>query len=168
MSAPSFTRCWLGRGVGLRSLSLSLLLASCSRSPEPARKAGTGPARAQIAPTANVPALLGVSIDGLRHRLGPPQPLPAALRPSEATLFVGASAGELVSLATFRTGGLTLVASYDTRSREVRDLLLLGQHEDSLMGRAALRANAVNYLIMPVFYVGSANRLLGLRVIATN
>jgi hypothetical protein len=68
-------------------------------------------------------------------------------------------------VTTFRTGGLTLVASYNARSREVRDLLLLGHHEDSLMGRAHLQANTPSYLVMPVFYNGNAYRLLGLRVI---
>lgn len=137
----------------------SLLLASCSGSHEPRRVPVVG--AAQVAPTADVPALLDQSIDGLRRQLGAAQPLPAGLPTERASL----SASD--SLATFRTGGLTVVASYDARSRQVRDLLLLGHHEDSLMGRASLRVNAANYLIMPVFYPGSSSRLLGLRVIST-
>jgi hypothetical protein len=59
------------------------------------------------------------------------------------------------------------VASYNARSRQVRDLLLLGHHEDSLMGRAHLRPNAATYLVMPVFRDNRSFRLLGLRVIPT-
>lgn len=138
------------------------LLAACSGAHEPRHVPG-GSTHVQVAPTADVPALLGASIDGLRQRLGAPRPLPAALAAAlpEARLALPDSA------TTFRTGGLTLVASYNARSREVRDLLLLGHHEDSLMGRAHLRADAPNYLVMPVFYNGNAFRLLGLRVIAT-
>jgi hypothetical protein len=145
------------------ALSASLVLAACSRTHEPRHVAGNASTHVQVAPTADVPALLGVSIDGLHQRLGKAQPLPDALAASmpEARLALPDS------VTTFRTGGLTVVASYNARSREVRDLLLLGHHEDSLMGRAHLQANAPNYLVMPVFYNGDTYRLLGLRVIAT-
>ncbi|MGI4867271.1 MAG: hypothetical protein ACRYFZ_25360 [Janthinobacterium lividum] len=145
------------------AFSLSLLLAGCSGGREPHHMPATDMVHAQVAPTTDVPALLGTSIDGLRRRLGASQPLPAALTAAlpEAALSL------TDSVTTFRTGGLTVVASYNARSRQVRDLLLLGHHEDSLMGRARLRSNAPNYLVMPVFYTGSSFRLLGLRVIAT-
>jgi hypothetical protein len=137
-----------------------LLLAACSSSHEPPHTPGAGPARVQVAPTTDVPALLGKSIDGLRQQLGARQPLPAGLT------AIDTSINSPDSLAAFRTGGLTLIASYDARSREVRDLLLLGSHEDSLMGRANLRTNATNYLIMPVFYGRNSHRLKGLRIVA--
>jgi hypothetical protein len=121
----------------------------------------------QVAPTADVPALLGMSIDGLRQRLGPPQPLPAQFTTSQASTLLFASRGQFDSLATFRTGGLLVLASYDAHSRRVRDLLLLGHHEDSLMGRAHLRPNAAEYLVMPVFRDNRSFRLLGMRVIPT-
>jgi len=145
------------------ALGASLLLAACSGAHESRHVASSGSTHVQVAPTADVPALVGASIDGLRQRLGATQPLPQALAEAlpEARLALPDS------VTTFRTGGLTVVASYNARSREVRDLLLLGHHEDSLMGRAHLQANAPNYLIMPVFYNGNAYRLLGLRVIAT-
>jgi hypothetical protein len=137
----------------------SLLLANCSSSHEPPRAPASGPARVLVAPTTNVPALLGKSIDGLRQQLGARQPLPADLPDLEMSIT------SPDSVATFQTGGLILVASYDARSREVRDLLLLGHHEDSLMGRANLRTNATDYLIMPVFYGNNSHRLIGLRII---
>jgi hypothetical protein len=152
---------WLGWRAA--ALGASVLLAACSGAHEPRHIVSRGSTHVQVAPTTDVPALIGASIDGLRQRLGATQPLPAAVAEAlpEARLALPDS------VTTFRTGGLTLVASYNARSREVRDLLLLGHHEDSLMGRAHLRSNAPNYLVMPVFYNGDTFRLLGLRVIAT-
>jgi hypothetical protein len=142
------------------ALALVSLLAACSSSHEPPHVPASGPARVQVAPTADVPALLGKSIDGLDQQLGARQPIPVRLP------YLKMSVNSSDSLAAFRTGGLTLIASYDAHSREVRDLLLVGNHEDSLMGRASLRTNATNYLIMPVFYGRNSRRLLGLRIIA--
>ncbi|WP_223649285.1 hypothetical protein [Hymenobacter psoromatis] len=140
------------------------LAAGCSGAHESAQTA-TAPAAATITPTANVPALLGASIDGLRKRLGAAQPLPVDFTdPLNQALTSGPTARP-DSLAAFRTGGLTLIASYDARTRQVRDLVILGRHEDSLMGRASLRANSLNYLIMPVFRVDKPSHLLGLRII---
>jgi hypothetical protein len=138
---------------------VSLLLADCSSSHEPPH-GPSGPAHVQVASTANVPALLGKSIDDLRQQLGARQPLPVGLT------AIDTSTNSPDSLAAFKTGGLTLIASYDARSRQVRDLLLLGNHEDSLMGRANLRTNATNYLIIPVFYGRNSHRLKGLRIVA--
>jgi len=140
-----------------------LLLAACSGAHESRHVANGSSTQVQVTPTTDVPALLGASIDGLRQRLGATMPLPATL----ANALPEARLALQDSVTTFRTGGLTLVASYNARSRQVRDLLLLGHHEDSLMARARLRTNAPNYLVMPVFYAGSSFRLLGLRVIAT-
>jgi hypothetical protein len=161
MRSPGKPHRWAGKAG--TALGVALVLAGCSRTHETRHIATNDLVHTQVAPTTDVPALLGISIDGLRQRLGKAQPLPASLAASlpESRLALPDSA------TTFRTGGLTLVASYNARSRQVRDLLLLGHHEDSLMGRAHLRANAPNYLVMPVFYEGNSFRLLGLRVIAT-
>lgn len=166
MCRPSTTR-GAGRGTWV-ALGLSMLLASCSGAHEPRHVPVPAMVHAQIAPTTDVPALLGASIDGLRQRLGAPVTLPASLRSSAATTVLTGTVGVPDSVAAFRTGGLLLLANYDARSRQVRDLLLLGHHEDSLMGRARLRTSAASYLVMPVFYTGHSFRLLGLRVIATN
>jgi hypothetical protein len=151
-------RAWVGRQLAL-SLA-GLLVIGCSSSHEPPHVPASGPAHGQIAPTTDVPALLGKSIDDLRQQLGARHPLPAGLT------AIDTSTNSPDSLAAFRTGGLTLVASYDARSRQVRDLLLIGSHEDSLMGRAGLRTNATDYLIMPVFKGRNSHRLLGLRIVA--
>lgn len=136
-------------------------LAGCSGAHEPTQTVGTPP-HAVVAPTTNVPVLLGRSIDELRSRLGAAQPLPAGyLDPLSAGMAT------TDSLLAFRTGGLQLVATYNTHTRQVRDLLVLGQQEDSIMGQASLRSSARGYLVMPVFRPDSPNRLLGLRVLAT-
>ena len=149
------------------ALGTSLAMLGCSGAHEPHRMSPPPVRHVQVAPTADVPALLGVSIDGLRQRLGPAQPLPDQLATSAASSLRPTSPGQFDSLAAFRTGGLLVLASYDAHSRQVRDLLLLGHHEDSLMGRAHLRANAATYLVMPVFQDTRSFRLLGLRVIPT-
>ena len=138
-----------------------LAMAACSRTHEKAHVPDT--AHGIITPTTNVPALLDASIDGLRQRLGPPQALPAPVRQAFAANKNLVTAD---SMTAFRTGGLTLIANYDASTRQVHDLLLLGHHEDSLMGRASLRANAGNYILLPVFRDGQASQLMGLRVVA--
>ena len=141
-----------------------VLAASCSGAHEPTQQTTAAP-RAAIIPTANVPALLSASIDSLRHQLGTAQPLPAGFADPLNVAVAANSAARADSQAAFRTGGLTLVASYNARTRQVNDILLLGQQEDSLMGRASLRTNSRSYLVLPVFRQDSPTRLLGLRIV---
>ena len=159
----------LRRNLLLRSyLPASLLagglVAGCSGAHEPTQQTTTPP-RAAITPTANVPALLGTSIDGLRRRLGAGQPLPPGFADPLSVALAANSTAHVDSQAAFRTGGLMLVASYNAHTRQVSDLLLLGQHEDSLMGRASLRTNAHDYLVLPVFRTDKPTHLLGLRIV---
>jgi hypothetical protein len=151
--------------AGLLLLSSSWL-ASCSGTHESRQVAAT-PSRS-IRPTTNVPALLGVSIDELHERLGPGRPLPPDFINPLEVLGNDINTVRQDSLASFRTGGLTLVASYDARTRQVRDLLLLGRREDSLMAQGTLQANARNYLVLPIFRLNKPGRLLGLRVVTLN
>jgi hypothetical protein len=155
----------LGAVRWVAALGISLGILSCSGSHEPRRVPPPHVGHIQVAATTDVPALLGISIDGLRQRLGPVQPLPDRFTSSEANALLHDTRGRLDSLVVFRTGGLLMLTTYDARSRRVRDFLLLGHHEDSLMGRAHLRSGAANYLIMPVFQDSRSFRLLGLRVI---
>ncbi len=142
-----------------------LALSACSGAHEPVHAPTASRPRGIITPTANVPALVGASIDALRRRLGPAYPLPPGF--DDPIMAAADNAAAPDSVAAFRTGGLLLVANYNAHTRQVRDLLLLGQHEDSLLAKAALQTSNANYLVLPVFQAGSANRLLGLRVIAT-
>lgn len=147
--------------LGALLVATTWWLVGCSGAHEPTQLA-SATAHAAVTPTTNVPALLSSSIDGLRSRLGATHPLPAGF---PGPLSDGLASTD--SLLAFRTGGLQLVATYNARTREVRDLLVLGQQEDSLMGRATLRSSARDYLVLPVFRPDNPNRLLGLRVIAT-
>ncbi len=140
-------------------------LAACSGAHEQAQVVATA-ARTSAA-TTNVPALLGLSIDELRQRLGAAHQPPAALTDPNGALMGQREQAMQDSVVTFQTGGLTLAVGYDPLTRQVHDLLVLGHHEDSLMAKAALRSNAPNYLVMPVFKVNEPNSLLGLRVVAT-
>jgi hypothetical protein len=147
-------------------LAASSWLAGCSGAHESAQMVAV--AHAGAAATTNVPALLGMSIDELHRQLGSSQQPPASLTDPNGPLAGQNAQAMQDSVVTFQTGGLTLVASYDTHSRQVRDLLLLGQHEDSLMAKATLRPNASSYMVLPVFRVDKPNSLLGLRIVATN
>lgn len=139
-------------------------LGACSGAHEPTQTTSVA-THADVAPTANVPALLGLSIDDLHSRLGTRQPLPTRPGTTDAVPEVASRLTNPDSLASFRAGGLTLIANYNARTRQVHELLVLGHHEDSLMARAALRSSASQYLVMPVFASGRPNYLLGLRVV---
>jgi len=142
------------------------LLSTCSGAHEPAQRGPeitTTQPPVRIEPTTNVPALLGKSIGELQRRLGAAQPLPSLF--SNLTLYNNLAPLPTDSVMVFRTGGLLLAASYNTRSRHVNDLLLLGRHEDSLMHRAALRTDALDYVVLPLFRPDRPGVLLGLRVI---
>lgn len=141
-------------------------LAACSGAHESAQVASATHVAAAAA-TTNVPALLDLSIDDLHRRLGVAQMPPASLVDPSGPIAGRNEQAMQDSVVTFQTGGLTLVASYDIHTRQVRDLLVLGQHEDSLMARAALRSNASGYLVLPVFRIDKPSSLLGLRVVAT-
>jgi hypothetical protein len=142
------------------------LLSGCSGAHEPAQHSPeVSRPIMHLAPTANVPALLNKSIEEVQRRLGAAQPLPTIL--ADLTLYNSLAPRLTDSVMVFRTGGLLLAASYNTRSRRINDLLLLGRHEDSLMHRAALRTNSSEYLVLPIFRPSRPGALLGLRVIST-
>jgi len=157
-------RKWPGPVRWVAALSSTLVLPSCSGSHEPPR-VPPQVGHVQVAPTTDVPALLGLSIDTLQQRLGPPQPLPERFTASETNALLYPARGRRDSVLAFRTGGLLLLATYSVQSRQVQDFLLVGHNEDSLMGRARLRSGAGSYLVMPVFRDNISFRLLGLRVI---
>ncbi len=154
------------RFVRLLPLLVCLLAAGqqgCSRAREREDSATAveqeGPVRPTAAvPTVDVPAVVGRSIDEVRRRLGPPEQLPAGFEDP-----IGRQPGD--STLTFQPRGLTVLASYDARSRRVLDLLVLGTDEDALMRRAGLAAGAPAYLLLPVFALNRSTRLVGLRVV---
>lgn len=159
-AAPIVKKPWHLAGL----LLVGSALAGCSGAHEPTQ-ATAATVHAAVVPTTNVPALLGISIDGLQAKIGPPQPVSAVLTSPTSPLSTTRDSVNQDSLASFRTGGLTLIASYNAHTRQVRDLVLLGHHEDSLMACATLRANSSHYLVIPVFRSGRPGYLVGLRVV---
>jgi hypothetical protein len=147
-------------------LPLLLLAAAaqlaCSRAREredsPAARMPVPPARTAAAPAVNLAAVVGRSIDEVRRQLGPARALPDGFQ--DPVLRPGTD-----STLAFQPRGLTVVASYDARTRQVLDLLVLGNDEDALMRRAGLLAGAPGYLLLPVFAVNRSTRLVGLRIV---
>lgn len=114
----------------------------------------------------DVPSLLNLSIDELSRRVGPPQPVPSDF--SDPVLVAQMQRNQrLDSTALFHARGLAMVASYNHQSRQLSDLLLLGENENELMRRAQLQLSADNYLVLPVFQARRPTQLVGLRVLAT-
>lgn len=149
-------------------LLVAIVVGACSGSHETHHDRTTPVAVAAMPDSAgvNVPSLLNLSIDQVNQRIGPRLPLPHNfVDPAMAPQVVGHAL--LDSSALFRWQGLSMVAAYDHRTRQISDLLLLGIDEDALMRRAQLKLGAKNYLVLPVFQEGNSTRLMGLRVLTT-
>ncbi|TPG66632.1 hypothetical protein EAH73_09585 [Hymenobacter nivis] len=135
---------------------------ACSRAREhedsPAAHGLVAPARTAATPAVNVAAVVGHSIDEVRRQLGPARALPAGFEDP-----MGRSAND--STLAFRPQGLMVLASYDARTRQVLDLLVLGNDEEALMRRTGLLAGAPGYLLLPVFAASHRTRLVGLRIV---
>jgi len=110
----------------------------------------------------DIPGLLNLSIDELSRPLGPRRPVPAGF--VDPTLSVRSQTVDSITL--FQRHGLSIIASYDFRTRRVSDLLLLGSDENRLMSAAQLQLGADRYLVLPVFQARRPTQLLGLRVLA--
>ncbi|GAB3585911.1 hypothetical protein [Hymenobacter daeguensis] len=127
--------------------------------------AATKAASLNDTPRLNVAALLQLSIDEVGHRVGPPHPVPPALR--DPTLVAQGPPGAVAdSTALFLYRGLRLVVTYDYGTRQVKDLMLMGRNEDELMSQGQLELGATQYLVLPVFQKYRPTELLGLRVLA--
>lgn len=136
---------------------------ACSRAHEREDRAVAArppvPAAAGAAvPAANVAAAVGHSVDELPRWLGPPQALPAGFQDPVRRRAADAQ-------LAFRPPGLTVVVSYDARTRHVLDLLVLGTDEDALLRRTGLLPGALAYLVLPVFAARRSTQLMGLRVV---
>ncbi|WP_196281645.1 hypothetical protein [Hymenobacter jeongseonensis] len=113
-----------------------------------------------------MPSLLSLPIGELGQRLGPQMPVPHGF--IDPVLAPLAKTDERIdSSALFRYQGLSLIASYDYRTGQVSNLLLLGTDEQQLMSSANLQLGDDDYLVLPVFEEHHLSRLLGIRVIAT-
>ncbi len=119
----------------------------------------------QTAPRAliDLPAALPLLPADFRARFGEPLPLPLGFLDLGKNLGEGAAPTD--SLAMFQPQGLPLIVSFDRRTGAVKDALVLGPDEATLMRQASLAPNAPHYLLLPVFYPSRPGKLLGLRVV---
>lgn len=141
----------------------------CSGSHEPPHDRAVLPVAAPVRDVAglDVPGLIALSIDEMSKRLGPRLPVPVGfVDPLQGSL--AQHHGQMDSSMLFRARGLALVASYNHRTRQVSNLVLLGANETDLMRRAQLQLSAEQYLVLPVFQKERPTQLLGLRVLAVS
>lgn len=113
----------------------------------------------------NVPALVGRSIDQVRQRLGPPRETrrqPIGLEPTAEQMRTTKGEGWI---NTFEHDGTTIVVTFNARTREVNDLVLLGSNEDELLRRGNLEFVADKYLVLPVTDPAAPSKIVGVRVV---
>jgi len=150
----------------LFALTLATSVACSGMHEKPREYAAGARATRRVPAVLDLPALLGLSVDGLAKQLGPAQHVPEAL--VDPTLSPDQiRAGVRDSSALFRRDGLRLLATYNYRTRHVYDLVVLGADEDSLMQRAHLQPVGARYLVLPVFQQRYPTQLFGLRVVPT-
>jgi hypothetical protein len=160
--------------MSLRRIGLSLLLlgllggaAACTRNTANVEGAAPGTARPGRASARrlNAPALVGRSIDQVRRQLGAPRETAAqafGLEPTAQQLRDTKGEGWI---NTFEKDGTTIVVTFNARSREVRDLVLLGTNEEELTRRAGLQLVDDNYLVLPVTDPAAPSKIMGVRVV---
>ncbi len=154
----------------LGAATVGLVLLACSHTSESTHEASVAqppmrPAKSRaVRPVVDVPALLALTIDELPARLGPPGRVPDTfVDPSVVAL--NEIQARIDSTAFFRYRGQAFVVSYNTKTRQLYDVLLLGRDENVLRQRGKLTENAAGYLLVPVFEVRDITALQGLRVI---
>jgi hypothetical protein len=113
--------------------------------------------------------LIGYSIEGVRKQLGSPRETqvepPAAQPKPRKTRSLRVKDEGWVN--TFETSGVTLVVTFNARTRKVRDIVLAGNNEEELMQRGNLTLTASSYIVLPVFAPEAASELLGVRIISS-
>jgi hypothetical protein len=153
--------CWLGLGV---AAGVGLVACSGTQDPHTPTPVKTTKA-APVSREYDVPSLIGLSADELTGRLGAPQPTPASYH-DPVTLPLEQRGSLNDSSALFQAGKLPIVVTFDAKSHQVIDLVVLGPNEEQLMRRANLDLNAPEYLLLSVFKARPTSKFLGLRVIA--
>ncbi|SET00220.1 hypothetical protein [Hymenobacter actinosclerus] len=148
---------------------LTALTSACSGSQMAGgEKSGpsTGTTEAGRNATVDVPALVGRNIDQLRRTMGAPKETreqAIGLEPTAAQMK--ATKGQ-DWINTFERNGTTLVVTFDASTRKVRDIVLLGSDEDTLLREANLSLTSPEYLVLPVMSPGNSTELIGMRVVA--
>ncbi|GAA4355009.1 hypothetical protein GCM10023185_17460 [Hymenobacter saemangeumensis] len=152
--------------VALALLTASVGWGGCSGAHEQnSSKVAARPGRHFAGPVVDVSAFLGLSIDELYQRVGPPKPLPAGFV-DPVTLPLKQRGIYTDSAALLQLGPLNMVVTFDINTHQVSDFILLGSDEEQIMYQGNLKLNSEKYLVMPVFEMGRPRQLLGLRVVS--
>ena len=160
---PFRVLCGLGLGV-----AAGVGLVACSGMHDPHKPVPVAAVKpAPVPQEYDVPSLLGLNADELAVRLGAPTPAPADYH-DPVTLPLEQRGSLNDSTALFQAGKLPIVATFDARSHQVIDLVVLGPDEEQLMQQANLDPNARDYLLLAVFKARPKGRFLGVRVVARN
>ncbi|RIY10463.1 hypothetical protein D0T11_09680 [Hymenobacter rubripertinctus] len=115
--------------------------------------------------TVDLPDLMGRNIDQVRRKLGAPR------ESKEQAIGLEPTAEQMQStkgqdwINTFEQNGLTIVATFNARSRKVRDLVVVGSDEDEILRRANLSLTAPNYMVLPVANPSNNREIIGMRVV---
>jgi hypothetical protein len=166
--ASNYAMMHLRRTSLLLALWLCCAGAACTRNPASAETDTLSKAVPGATPPStgayalNVPALVGLNIDEVRRQLGQPQEghhQAMGAEPQNAD-----PQGE-DWVNTFERQGITVVVTFNTRTRKVRDLVLPGSKEEELMRRGNLSFVSEDYLVLPVIDKAEPSLLQGVRVI---
>ena len=146
---------------------LAALTTACSGSQMAGERSGPSTSTAESSSAVmDVPALVGRNIDQLRRTLGTPketreqaiglEPTPAQMKATKGQDWIN----------TFEHNGTTMVVTFDASNRKVRDIVLIGSDEDTLLRDANLSLTSSDYLVLPVMSPGNSAELIGMRVVA--
>ncbi|MDU0372403.1 hypothetical protein ACFPAF_18525 [Hymenobacter endophyticus] len=147
-------------------LSAGLAACSGSQSVSESGMPATGSSEAARTAAVDVPVLVGRNIDQVRRALGPPQETKEQKIGLEPTAEqMKATRGE-DWINTFERKGVTVVATFNARTRKVRDLVVVGSDEDELLRNANLSLTAPGYMVLPVANPSNNREIIGMRVVA--
>ncbi|MCA8831038.1 hypothetical protein [Hymenobacter pini] len=152
------------------AIALLLLsgLAACSGSQSVSESSvpATGSAAAARTAAIDLPELVGRNIDQVRRTLGPPRETKTQKFGLEPTAEQMKSTRGEDWINTFERNGTTIVATFNARTRKVRDLMVIGTDEDELLRNANLSLTAPNYMVLPVADPQNDRAIVGMRVVA--
>ncbi|GAB3238090.1 hypothetical protein GCM10027346_30340 [Hymenobacter seoulensis] len=154
----------------LRYVAFVLLLAgtaACSGTQSASETTGIDAAAPKPRPVeVDVPALVGRNIDQVRRTLGTPletrnqkvglEPTPEQMKGTKGEGWIN----------TFERNGTTLIATFNARTRKVRDLVVMGNNEEELLQKANLSLTATTYILLPVADPQNSRQIMGMRVVA--
>ena len=141
--------------------------AACSGSQTASERSSptAGSVEAARVATVDLPDLMGRNIDQVRRRLGAPNEGKDQAIGLEPTAEQMQSTKGQDWINTFEQNGLTIVTTFNARTRKVRDMVVVGSDEDEILRRANLSLTAPNYMVLPVVNPNNNREIIGMRVV---